>query len=157
MGTRKRSMQVWVDGDACPNEIKKILYRAADRVRVQTTVVSNQPLNVPKSDYISMLQVPGGFDVADNRIVELMDAGDLVITADIPLAADVVEKGGVALNPRGTLYTADNVQDRLAMRNLMDQLRSTGTETGGPNSFGAKEKQAFANQLDRYLSKHHKP
>ena len=146
-------MQIWVDGDACPNSVKKILYRAAERVPVRLTVVTNQPLRLPSSEYVHLLQVPGGFDVADREIVRLMDAGDLVITADIPLAADVIDKGGLALNPRGELYTDDNVQERLAVRNLMDGLRSTGSVTGGPPELSAHDLHEFANQLDRILAK----
>ncbi len=146
-------MQIWVDGDACPNTVKKILYRAAERVPVRLTVVSNQPLRVPGSEYIHMVQVSGGFDVADRKIVELMEAGDLVITADIPLAAEVIDKGGLALNPRGELYTDDNVRERLAVRNLMDELRSTGSVTGGPSELSSRDRQEFANQLDRILAK----
>ncbi len=145
-------MQLWVDADACPNAIKDILYRAAERVGVQLTLVANQPLRTPRSRYIRSIQVTSGFDVADNRIAELVQRGDLVITADIPLAATVIDKGGLALNPRGELYTTENIKERLAMRNLMDELRSTGQVTGGPAALGKRERQAFANALDRLLA-----
>ena len=145
-------MQLWVDADACPNAIKDILYRAAERVGVQLTLVANQPLRTPRSRYIRSIQVASGFDVADNRIAELVQRGDLVITADIPLAATVIDKGGLALNPRGELYTTENIKERLAMRNLMDELRSTGQVTGGPAALGKRERQAFANALDRLLA-----
>ena len=145
-------MQVWVDADACPNAIKDILYRAAERVGVQLTLVANQPLRTPRSRYIRSIQVAAGFDVADNRIAELVQQGDLVITADIPLAATVIGKGGLALNPRGDLYTTEYINERLAMRNLMDELRSAGQVTGGPPALGKRERQAFANALDRLLA-----
>lgn len=146
-------LQIWVDADACPNPIKEILYRAAGRSGVQLTLVANQPLRTPRAPNIKTVQVPPGFDVADNRIVALMQAGDLVITADIPLAAAVVAKGGTALDPRGELYTDANIGGRLAMRNLMDTLRGAGMVTGGPPSLGKQDRQAFANQLDRLLAK----
>ncbi len=145
-------MRLWVDADACPNAIKDILYRAAQRVGVELTLVANQPLKTPPSTYIRSIQVPSGFDVADNQIAELVEPGDLVITADIPLAAMVVEKGGLALNPRGELYTEENIKERLAMRNLMDELRSMGEVKGGPAALGKKDRQAFANALDRLLA-----
>jgi len=146
-------MQIWVDADACPAVIKDILYRAAERVKCPLVLVANQPLRTPPSPYIKSMQVPGGFDVADNRIVELVKEGDLVITADIPLAAAVIEKGGLALNPRGDLYTADNIRERLAMRNFMGELRNTGVMTGGPSALNHSDRQAFANQLDRILTR----
>jgi len=146
-------MQIWVDADACPAVIKDILYRAAERVKCPLVLVANQPLRTPPSPYIKSMQVPGGFDVADNRIVELVKDGDLVITADIPLAAAVIEKGGLALNPRGDLYTADNIRERLAMRNFMGELRNTGVMTGGPSALNHSDRQAFANQLDRILTR----
>ncbi len=142
---------MWVDADACPNAIKEILYRAAERVGAELILVANQPLNAPRSRYIRSIQVPAGLDVADNRIAALVERGDLVVTADIPLAAKVVDKGALALNPRGELYTTENIKERLAMRNLMDELRSTGQLTGGPAALGKKERQAFANALDRLL------
>ena len=146
-------MTIWVDADACPNVIKEILFRAAERLGVPLTLVANQPLQVPGSRYIRAVQVAAGFDVADNHIVREAKAGDLVVTADIPLAADVVAKGCRALNPRGELYTEENVRQRLAMRDLMDTLRGSGIDTGGPQSFSQTERQAFANQLDRLLAK----
>ena len=145
-------MRIWVDADACPNVIKDILFRAAERARVTLTLVANQPIRTPPSQYIKALQVPAGFDVADNRIVELTEAGDLVITADIPLAAGVIDKGGHALDPRGEIYTKDNIKERLAMRKLMDELRSSGIDTGGPAIFSHADRQAFANRLDRFLA-----
>ncbi len=145
-------MRIWVDADACPNVIKDILFRAADRAHVTLTLVANQPVRIPPSPYIKALQVPAGFDVADDRIVELTEAGDLVITADIPLAAGVIEKGGHALDPRGETYTKDNIRERLAVRKLMDELRSGGVDTGGPATFSNADRQAFANKLDRFLS-----
>ena len=146
-------MRLWVDADACPNAIKEILYRAAQRTSVELTLVANQPLRTPPSPYIRSIQVPSGFDVADNRIAELVEQGDLVITADIPLAATVIDKGGLALNPRGELYTEENIKERLAMRNLMDELRGMGEVTGGPAALGKKDRQAFANALDRLLAR----
>ena len=146
-------MQIWVDADACPAVIKDILYRAAERVKCPLMLVANKPLRTPPSPYIKSMQVPGGFDVADNRIVELTEPGDLVITADIPLAAAVIEKGGHALNPRGELYTKDNIRERLTMRNFMGELRNTGVNTGGPPALNHGDRQAFANQLDRFLAR----
>ena len=146
-------MNVWVDADACPKEIKDLLYRAAKRTQVKVTLVANQQMRTPKSEYVDSIVVQAGMNVADRRIVEVVEPGDLVITADIPLAADVVAKGGQALNPRGELYTDSNVGDRLAVRNMLDELRGGGQITGGPSSFNAKDKQAFANQLDRILAK----
>jgi len=144
---------IWVDADACPVPIKEILFRAADRARVQTTLVANQVIRVPPSAFISFLRVSQGFDEADNEIVKRMQAGDLVITGDIPLAADVIEKGGTALNPRGELYTAENIKDRLNMRDFMETMRSSGVEVGGgPPPLNNTDKQTFANQLDRLLS-----
>jgi len=146
-------MRIWVDADACPNVIKEILFRAAERTGVEVTFVSNQALRIPASRHVRTIQVERGFDVADDRIAALLASGDLVVTADIPLAAIVVEKGGHALNPRGELYTPENIRERLAMRNLMDELRSTGVATGGPAVLGKRERQAFANQLDRLLAR----
>ncbi len=150
-------MRLWVDADACPNAIKDILYRAAQRAGVELTLVANQPLRTPPSPYIRSIQVPSGFDVADNRIAELVEPGDLVITADIPLAATVVDKGGLALNPRGELYTEENIKERLAMRNLMDELRGMGEVSGGPAALGKKDRQTFANALDRLLARISRP
>jgi uncharacterized protein YaiI (UPF0178 family) len=146
-------MQIWVDADACPAEIKSLLFKAARRTKVKVTLVANQPLSVPRSEYIDTLLVPPGLNVADQRIVELAQSGDLVITADIPLAAQVVEQGAQALNPRGTLYTEANIGERLALRDLLDDLRGEGQITGGPAGFNAKDRQEFANQLDRWLTK----
>ena len=145
-------MQIWVDADACPIEIKELLFRAAKRTKIKVTLVANQPLRTPRSEFIDSLLVSAGLNVADQRIVELTQPGDLVITADIPLAADVVAKGGQALNPRGALYTDENIGERLAVRDLMDDLRGEGQITGGPANFSAKDRQAFANQLDRWLT-----
>ena len=146
-------MKILVDADACPNVIKDILYRAAQQLKLQLILVANQPLRLPSSPFIKTIQVSAGFDVADSRIVQEVESGDLVITADIPLAAEVVEKGGFALNPRGELYTRENVRERLAMRDLMAELRDTGVVTGGPSIIGKSERQAFANQLDRFLAR----
>jgi uncharacterized protein YaiI (UPF0178 family) len=147
-------MQIWVDADACPKAIKEILYRAAERVKIQLTLVANRPLYCPRSPYLRAIQVPSGFDEADHRIVQLMQPGDLVVTGDIPLAAAVVDKGGHALGPRGEQFTEDNVGERLAMRNLMDHLRSTGLDTGGPAALNKSDRQAFANGLDQLLTRH---
>jgi uncharacterized protein YaiI (UPF0178 family) len=146
-------MQIWVDADACPNVIKEILFRAATRAHVSLTLVANQLLRTPPSPYIKAIQVPSGFDVADSKIVQQLQPGDLVITADIPLAALVIEKGGHALNPRGEFYTKENIGERLTMRNFMDDLRNTGVNTGGPAVLSLTDRQAFANQLDRFLTK----
>jgi uncharacterized protein YaiI (UPF0178 family) len=148
------NVHIWVDADACPKVIKEILFRAAERTGVAMTLVANQPLAVPRLKNIRTVRVGAGFDVADNEIVRRLDAGDLVVTADIPLAAEVIAKGGHALNPRGELYTTDNIKARLSMRDFMDSLRATGVETGGPASFNQADRQAFANQLDRFLSLH---
>jgi uncharacterized protein YaiI (UPF0178 family) len=144
-------MQIWVDADACPIVIKEILFRAAERVKVTVTLVANKHLRLPASRFIKSVRVAGGFDVADNYIMEHVQLEDLVITADIPLAAEVIEKGGHALNPRGTFYTRDNIKERLAMRDLMDELRGSGLQTGGPKALRHADRQEFANQLDRYL------
>ncbi len=145
--------QIWVDADACPKVIKEILFRAADRVGVSLTLVANQPLQVPRSRHIRSIRVSAGFDVADNHIVQQAKAGELVITADIPLAAEVIAKGCQALNPRGDLYTEENIRQRLNMRDFMDTLRSSGVDTGGPASFSQADRRAFANQLDRLLAR----
>lgn len=146
-------MRIWIDGDACPVVIKELLFRAAVRVKVLVTVVANEKLRVPVSEFIQTLVVGSGMNVADKQIVELVEAGDLVVTADVPLAAHVVQKGGIAINPRGEIYTAENIGERITMRNLMDELRGNDLVTGGPAPFGTKDKQAFANQLDRLLAK----
>ncbi len=146
-------MQIWVDADACPGTIKELLFRAAERRKIKVTLVANQSMRIPRSEYIDTILVPSGMNIADRRIVELVTPGDLVITADIPLAADVVAKGGQALDPRGELYTNNNVGERLAVRNMFDGLRGEGQIMGGPANFSPKDKQAFANQLDRWLAK----
>ena len=147
-------MHIWVDADACPKVIKDILFRAAQRVRVAMTLVANQPLRVPHSELIKAVQVPSGFDQADAWIVEQISAGDLVITADIPLASESIDKGATALNPRGELYTKDNVRQRLVMRDLMDELRGSGADVGGgPPPLNQQDRREFANQLDRLLAK----
>ena len=147
-------MQIWVDADACPGVIKDILFRVADRLEIPVTLVANKLLRVPPSRFIRAIQVPAGFDVADREIALRVQAGDLVITADIPLAAEVVEKDVHALNPRGEFYTKDNIQQHLTMRNFMEELRGSGVEIGGPTPFGPSDCRVFANQLDRYLTRH---
>jgi uncharacterized protein len=147
-----RTMKIWVDADACPNAIKAILFRAAERLHIDTVLVANHHVRVPPSPYLSSVQVPGGFDVADNAIVANMAPGDLVVTADVPLAAEVVKLGATALNPRGTLYDKENVHDLLARRNLSEQLRESGAITSSASALGRTDLQAFANQLDRYLT-----
>jgi hypothetical protein len=147
-------MKIWVDADACPGVIKDILFRAAERTGVALTLVANHSIPIPRSRHINFLQVRSGFDVADNEIVRRLDAGDLVITADIPLAADVIAKGGYALNPRGELYTANNIRARLNMRDFMDTLRASGIDTGGPPALSQGDRQSFANHLDKILTRH---
>ncbi len=144
-------MNIWVDADACPSAVKDILFRAAQRVRIQLTLVANRPLRTPPSPFIRAMQVPSGFDVADERIAELAGEGDLVVTADIPLAAQVVEKGAIALNPRGERYDRDNIRECLSLRNFMDEMRGSGIQTGGPPAFSQADRQAFARELDRLL------
>lgn len=148
-------MEIWVDADACPGVIKDILFRAAERTKVQMTLVANHSMRIPPSSYINFLHVTQGFDVADNEIVQRLSAGDLVITGDIPLASEVIDKGAQALNPRGELYTTDNIKARLSMRDLMETLRDNGVNTGGPAPLNQSDRQAFANQLDSFLTKHH--
>ena len=146
-------MKIWVDADACPVVVKEILYRAADRTGVQLTLVANQALSTPTSANIKTVQVPHGFDVADDEIVKRVEAGDLVITSDIPLAAEVIEKGAHALSPRGEMHTKENIGARLNMRDFLDTMRSSGVEmSGGPAAFSQLDKQEFANNLDRYLT-----
>ncbi|TCV93233.1 hypothetical protein EC912_10593 [Luteibacter rhizovicinus] len=145
-------MKIWVDADACPVVIKEILFRAAEREKIDVTLVANQWIRVPASRFIRSIQVGSGFDVADGEIVRRVEAGDMVVTQDIPLAALVLEKGALALNPRGELYTAETISQRLSMRNFMDELRGSGVDTGGPPVFHARDRQAFANQLDRWLA-----
>ena len=144
-------MHIWVDADACPVVVKEILFRAAQRTGRELTLVANQMLRVPAAPNIRAVQVPGGFDVADGCIAERAVAGDLVVTADIPLAAEIVEKGAIALSPRGERYGKENIRELLDLRNFMDTLRSTGVQTGGPPAFGLPDRQKFANQLDRLL------
>jgi uncharacterized protein len=146
-------MKILVDADACPGAIKDILYRAAERALLQMTLVANQPLRTPPSPFIRSVQVPRGFDVADDEIARRVEPGDLVITADIPLAAQVIEKGGHALDPRGELYSTDNIRERLNMRDFMDGLRASGVQTGGPAPLAASDRQRFANQLDGLLAR----
>jgi uncharacterized protein YaiI (UPF0178 family) len=146
-------MKIWVDADACPNVIKEILFRAADRVAIQVNLVANQTIQVPRSRHIRSIQVAQGFDVADNYIVQQAQAGDLVVTADIPLASEAIDKGCLALNPRGELYTTENIRQRLNMRDFMDTMRSSGIDTGGPPTFSQADRMAFANQLDRLLAR----
>ena len=147
-------MKIWVDADACPGRIKDILFRAAQRREIPMTLVANQMITVPSSPYITMLKVSAGFDMADNEIVRQLSSGDLVITADIPLAAESIEKGARALNPRGERYTKENIKARLSMRDFMNNLRSSGINTGGPPPMGLTDRQKFANQLDRLLTQH---
>lgn len=147
-------MKIWVDADACPVVIKEILFRAAERTGVKLTFVANQPVNIPKSRYINYIQVSQGFDVADNEIVKRLSAGDLVITGDIPLAADVIEKGGSALSARGEKYTKENIKARLSMRDFMESLRSSGVNTGGPPALNQSDRKAFADALDKFLTRH---
>lgn len=145
-------MQIWIDADACPSAVKELLFRAAKRTETKVTLVANQPIRIPRSEYITSQLVTSEANAADRRIVELVEPGDLVITADIPFAADVVAKGAQALNPRGELYTDANVGERVAVRNLMDDLRGGGMITSGPGNFTSKDRQVFANQLDRWLT-----
>jgi len=145
-------MVIWVDADACPNVIKEVLYRAADRTKTQVTFVANQSLRVPPSPYLKTLRVPAGFDVADNEIVRRVESGDLVITADIPLAAEVLEKGGAALNPRGERYSPATIREKLTMRDFMDTMRASGVQTGGPAAMSPRDRQQFANALDSWLT-----
>ncbi|MDX8387862.1 MAG: YaiI/YqxD family protein [Ghiorsea sp.] len=147
-------MKIWVDADACPVVIKDILFRAAKRTQIQTILVANSPIQIPKSDFISMLQVGAGFDVADNEIVAQMNAGDLVITSDIPLAADVIEKGGFALSTRGEMFSSDNIKARLSIRDYMDELRQSGIHSGGQAAFSQTDRQNFANKLDQLMTKY---
>lgn len=147
-------MKIWVDADACPAVVKDILFKAAQRTKSQLTLVANRPVRIPSSSYITFLLVASGPDIADNEIAERLAGGDLVITADIPLAARVVEKGGIALNPRGEIYTIENINERLSARDFMDVLRSSGVETGGPSALSKRDRQTFANSLDQLLRKY---
>ncbi len=146
-------MQIWVDADACPAVVKEILFRAAERWKINTTLIANRLLRTPPSAYITARQVPGGFDVADARIVQEVQAGDLVVTADIPLAAQVLGKGGHALNPRGEFYTPDSINERLSVRNFLEELRGSGVQTGGPPAFSQADRKQFADRLDAFLQK----
>jgi uncharacterized protein YaiI (UPF0178 family) len=146
-------MKIWVDADACPAVVKDILFRAAGRTGVQLTLVANHHLRIPRSPHITMLKVTAGFDVADNEIVKRMSTGDLVITGDIPLAAEVIERGGHALSPRGELHTTENIRARLNMRDFMDTLRASGINTGGPPAISHSDRKSFADHLDRLLAK----
>lgn len=146
-------MQIWVDADACPKVIKEILYRVAKRAKVPVTLVANQSLGIPVSEFIKSIRVSSGFDVADNYIVQKTEKNDLVITADIPLAAEVIEKGGHALNPRGELYSTETIKQKLVMRDLMDELRGTGEILGGgPPPLNQRDRREFANQLDKFIA-----
>jgi uncharacterized protein len=145
-------MQIWVDADACPKAIKDILFRAAERTGITTILVANQYLQTPPSRYIKLVQVKSGYDMADNEIVKRLNVGDLVITGDIPLAYEVLGKGGHAINPRGERYTQDTIKERLNMRDFMDTLRASGIDTGGPSALNSRDIQAFANQLDKFLA-----
>ncbi|MDJ0758999.1 MAG: YaiI/YqxD family protein [Woeseiaceae bacterium] len=148
-------MKIWVDADACPVVVKEILFKAAVRTGVQLTLVANQPLGKPSASNINTLQVPRGFDVADDEIVKRVEAGDLVITSDIPLAAEVIDKGAHALSPRGEMLDTENIRARLNMRDFLDTMRASGVDTGGgPAAFSQRDKQSFANQLDRFLTKY---
>ncbi|MEB4675158.1 YaiI/YqxD family protein [Enterobacteriaceae bacterium G50] len=144
-------MTIWVDADACPNVIKEVLFRAADRTQTQVTLVANQYLRVPPSRFIRAMVVPKGFDVADNEIVRLCEPGDLVVTADIPLAAEVLEKGAAALNPRGERYSDATIRERLTMRDFMETMRASGVQTGGPSTLSQRDRQQFAAELDKWL------
>ena len=145
-------MQIWVDADACPVVVKEMLYRAAMKRKVTTIFVANQPLRTPKSPFLKTVRVGAGFDVADDYITEQVSEGDLVVTQDIPLAADVIAKNAHALNPRGSMYTKDNIGQRLSVRNFLEDVRSSGIQTGGPPPISAQDKQAFGNSLDRFLT-----
>lgn len=151
---KRGTMEIWVDADACPVVIKEILFRAAKRTGVRLTLVANQSMHVPKSPSIRILQVPSGFDVADNEIVRRCRAGDLVITSDIPLAAEVIGKGGHALSPRGEMYSPEDIRSRLTIRDFMDTLRASGIDTGGPPALSQGDRQLFASHLDTLLAKH---
>ncbi len=146
-------MKIWIDGDACPVVIKEILFRAADKREVETILVANQYVRTPPSKFIRSMQVASGFDAAENEIVELLHAGDLVITSDIPLAADVLAKDGHALSPRGSMHTEENIRQRLTMRDFNETLRASGINSGGPAALNQTDRQEFANQLDRFITK----
>jgi uncharacterized protein YaiI (UPF0178 family) len=154
--TGKNIMKIYVDADACPKVIKEVLYRTVNRRKIFMTLVADQFLKIPVSEYITAIQVEPGIDSADEKIVELVVPGDLVVTADVPLADKVIEKGGFALNPRGELYTELNIKERLAVRDILAEMRSCGIESGGPPPFSNKDKEKFTNQLDRFLTKFNK-
>ncbi|MCL1143041.1 YaiI/YqxD family protein [Shewanella gaetbuli] len=143
--------KIWVDADACPNPVKDMLFRAAERKSINVVLVANQMVKIPISPFIKMIRVSSGFDEADNYIVEQLNAGDLVITADIPLASDAIDKGALAINPRGKVYTPENIKQTLTMRDFMEEMRSSGVHTQGPNSFSQADKHAFAQSLDKWL------
>ncbi|UXI68720.1 YaiI/YqxD family protein [Tahibacter amnicola] len=145
-------MRLWVDADACPNVIKEIVFRAAERAQIETILVANQSIRTPPSRFVRSIVVPGGFDEADSAIAERVEADDLVVTADIPLASRVIAKGATALNPRGERYTADTIAQRLSIRNFMEELRGAGVQTGGPAALHPRDRQAFANQLDQWIA-----
>jgi uncharacterized protein YaiI (UPF0178 family) len=147
-----KSAQIWIDADACPVVIKEILFKAADRTQIQTTLVANHALHLPPSRYLSFIQVTAGFDVADNEIVKRLNQGDLVITSDIPLADEAITKGATALSPRGDLFTANNIKSKLSMRDFMDVIRSSGVQTGGPSPLSQADRQNFAGHLDRWFN-----
>lgn len=144
-------MNIWVDADACPVAIKEILFRAAERTKTKVTLVANQYIQTPRSKFISFVQVPGGFDVADNEIVRRCEKGDLVVTGDIPLADEAIDKGCLVLSPRGELFTAENIKSRLNVRDFLETLRSSGVQTNGPSALTARDRQAFGNHLDKWL------
>lgn len=146
-------MKIWVDADACPVVIKEVVFRAAERTKVETTLVANHHLRIPKSPFIRFMQVPSGFDIADDEIVKQVNEGDLVITSDIPLASEVIDKKALALSPRGELYTASNIKARLNIRDFMDTMRASGVDTGGPAKISQNDRQQFANHLDTLLQK----
>jgi len=146
------NMKIWVDADACPVVIKEILFKAADRTKITTTLVANHHVRIPPSPFISFMQVSSGFDVADDEIVKRINASDLVITSDIPLADEVIDKGGIALSPRGELYTKENIKSRLNIRDFMDTMRASGVNTGGPPALNQTDRQNFANHLDRIIT-----
>ncbi len=150
-------MKIWVDADSCPKVVKDVLFRVAARAKIHVTLLANHNIAIPRSPFIRFQQVSQGFDVADDEIVKLTQPGDLVITGDIPLAAEVIEKGGMALSSRGELFTESNIKERLNIRDFMDTMRSSGIQTGGPAALNQKDRQQFANHLDRLLAIHHKP
>ena len=147
-------MKIWVDADACPVVIKEVIFRAAERTKVLTTLVANHSMHIPKSPYIKFLQVQSGFDIADDEIVKRVELNDLVITSDIPLASEVIDKKGFALSPRGELYTMENIKARLNIRDFMDTMRASGVDTGGPAKISQQDRQQFANHLDSHLQKY---